>query len=172
MSYDQAKYLLNLVEEHGGKLSHTPDKIRIANHASVPLDVLEQIRANKAELLEYLTAREQRYFERLMTRALDGYHWLYKRREQQHRANRIPITDIRIETQQWRDTVAKVIGLNAHEVALFEQILTQQGDLILYDGGRYVMSRDEYENPRHFLPDDDSGEAFRQWLETGRFFWH
>lgn len=162
------KQLIQLAQHYGAKLKRTDhDTIRVINGEHLPNDLIEQLRANKNDLLEYLG---QSLLDAALKRALDGYDWLLERKQQQYQHNHIPISEVTISVNEWRTAIANVIGLSWCEVKIVESILIRRGDLIYCDRGRGIMSPKELTQSNDYLPDNSTEQAFNDWLNSGRQF--
>ncbi len=75
-----------------------------------PDELLEELRANKPILIEYLSIRAVTY-QYWLNCVLDGYHWLLDRKRTHYRYNGVPIVTARIPASEWRETVKSVLRL-------------------------------------------------------------
>lgn len=164
------KELIQLVQQYGARLSRADGgHIKVTNSDNLPPNVVDQLRRHKAAILNYL---DQSFIEIALHRAVDGYHWMLERKQQHFKRNRWAISDIRIETQEWRSTIMGVIRLSHAEVTMIERALIAQGELVYYGDEQYIMSKQEaaQEDDAYLL---GCGISFSDWLATGRqFFRH
>ncbi len=162
-----SKQLIQLTQHYGAKLKRTNHgTIKVINGEHLPNDLIEQLRANKADLLKYLG---ETFLDTALKRALDGYDWLLERKQQQYQHNHIPISEVLISIDEWRIAIANVIGLSWCEVEIVESILIRRGDLIYCDRGRCIIPK-QFTQSNDYLPDNSTGQAFNDWLNTGRQF--
>ncbi len=162
------KQLIQLAQHYGAKLKRSNhDTIKVINGEHLPNDLIEQLRANKADLLEYLG---ETFLDTALKRALDGYDWLLERKQQQYQHNHIPISEVTISVNEWRTAIANVIGLTLCEVEIVENILIHRGDLIYCDRSRCIMPPKQFTKSNDYLPDNSTGQAFNDWLNSGRQF--
>lgn len=162
------KQLIELVKQYGARIQRLDNEhIRVIHHENLPSELIEQLRSHKLILIKYL---EQSFLDVALKRALDGYDWLLERKEQQYRHNHIPVSEVSINVTEWRTAIADVIGLDACEVELVESILINRGDLVYYNHDRCIMSYKEVTQGNDYLPDNRTGQAFYDWLDSGRQF--
>jgi hypothetical protein len=160
--------LIKMVRSYGAKLKPLDsNQLKVINGESLPPDLIERLRANKQAIIQHL---EHSFFSSAVERAINGYHWLLEHKQQQYRRKYIPVSDVCIEVQAWRQTIADVIGLNPCEVQAIESYLINQGELIYYHSEQYIMHKSELDNEDNLLPDNATGQAFNAWLNAGRYF--
>lgn len=108
-----------------------------------------------------------RSLERLLERAYDGFIWLLERKRRYYRYNAIPVSEAFIECDEWRKEIAKVIRLNEAEVEIIENLLIASKRLQYTDSDKILlMCLDQ--SQQIFMPNDDTGKAFVEWLEMPR----
>ncbi|MCH4248860.1 MAG: hypothetical protein LKF82_13700 [Acinetobacter populi] len=138
------KQLIEMAQQYGARLKRIDDQqIKVTNGQHLPPEFIEQLRANKSALLKYL---EQSFFDAALQRAYHGYFWLLEQKQQQCRYNRQPLSDAHISVQEWRQSIADVIGLNPCEVQTIENLLINSRHFRYYWNDRYIMSIAEYAN--------------------------
>lgn len=109
MNMQKALDLIQLAKSHQCRLFIAPpNQLRWESPVMPPDELLEELRANKPILIEYLK-HTSRDLSMLVKRALDGYHWLLDRKRTHYRYNGVPIVTVRISASEWRETVKSVL---------------------------------------------------------------
>lgn len=109
MNMQKALDLIQLAKSHQCRLFIAPpNQLRWESPVMPPDELLEELRANKPILIEYLK-HTSRDLSILVKRALDGYHWLLDRKRTHYRYNGVPIVTVRISASEWRETVKSVL---------------------------------------------------------------
>ena len=163
MNMQKALDLIQLAKSHQCRLFIAPpNQLRWESPIMPPDELLEELRANKPILIEYLK-HTSRDLSILVKRALDGYHWLLDRKRTHFRYNGVPIVTARITASEWRETVKSVLKVNDAELHIIERLLIQSEQLVYFDHAKTLLTTpDQLE--QDYMPDDNTGAAFNAWL--------
>ncbi|WP_218944728.1 hypothetical protein [Acinetobacter sp. YH12201] len=139
-----------------------PDQLRWESPVMPPNELLEELKANKPILIEYLK-HTSRDLSILVKRALDGYQWMLDRKRTHYRYNGVPMITARVLANEWRETVKGVLKVDDAELNIIERLLIQSGQLVYFDHAKtFLTTPDQLE--QDYLPDDSTGTAFNTWL--------
>lgn len=169
MNMQKALNIIQLAKSHKCRLFISPpNQLRWESPIMPPDELLEELRANKPILIEYLK-HTSRDLSILVKRALDGYHWLLDRKRTHFRYNGVPIVTARIASSEWRETVKGVLKVNDAELHIIERLLIQSEQLVYFDHAKTLLTTpDQLE--QDYMPDDSTGAAFYAWLSMPREF--
>ena len=169
MNMQKALNIIQLAKSHKCRLFIAPpNQLRWESPIMPPDELLEELRANKPILIEYLK-HTSRDLSILVKRALDGYHWLLDRKRTHFRYNGVPIVTARIAASEWRETVKGVLKVNDAELHIIERLLIQSEQLVYFDHAKTLLTTpDQLE--QDYMPDDSTGAAFYARLSMPREF--
>lgn len=163
MNMQKALDLIQLAKSHQCRLFIAPpNQLRWESPIMPPDELLEELRANKPILIEYLK-HTSRDLSILVKRALDGYLWMLDRKRTHFRYNGVPIVTARISASEWRETVKSVLKVNDAELHIIERLLIQSEQLVYFDHAKTLLTTpDQLE--QDYMPDDNTGAAFNAWF--------
>ena len=140
MNMQKALNIIQLAKSHQCRLFIAPpNQLRWESPVVPPDELLEELRANKPILIEYLK-HTSRDLSMLVKRALDGYHWLLDRKRTHYRYNGVPIVTARIAASEWRETVKSVLKVNDAELRIIERLLIQSEQLVYFDHAKTLLT--------------------------------
>ena len=140
MNMQKALNIIQLAKSHQCRLFIAPpNQLRWESPIMPPDELLEELRANKPILIEYLK-HTSRDLSILVKRALDGYHWLLDRKHTHYRYNGVPIVTARIAASEWRETVKSVLKVNNAELHIIERLLIQSEQLVYFDHAKTLLT--------------------------------
>lgn len=140
MNMQKALDLIQLAKSHQCRLFIAPpNQLRWESPIMPPDELLEELRANKPILIEYLK-HTSRDLSILVKRALDGYLWMLDRKRTYYRYNGVPIVTVRISASEWRETVKSVLKVNDAELHIIERLLIQSEQLVYFDHAKTLLT--------------------------------
>lgn len=140
MNMQKALNIIQLAKSHQCRLFIAPpNQLRWESPIMPPNELLEELRANKPILIEYLK-HTSRDLSILVKRALDGYLWMLDRKRTHYRYNGVPIVTARISASEWRETVKSVLKVNDAELHIIEILLIQSELLVYFDHAKTLLT--------------------------------
>lgn len=171
MNMQKALDLIQLAKSHQCRLFIAPpNQLRWESPIMPPDELLEELRANKPILIEYLK-HTSRDLSILVKRALDGCLWMLDRKRTHYRYNGVPIVTVRISASEWRETVKSVLKVNDAELHIIERLLIQSEQLVYFDHAKTLLTTSD-QLEQDYMPDDNTGAAFNAWLSMPCEFIH
>ncbi|CAB1207590.1 hypothetical protein [Acinetobacter bouvetii] len=143
-----------------------PNGIRWASQKMPPDEFLDDLRVNKASLVEYFSYTD-RDLTPFFVRAFDGY--LYCLNQVNKGASNIGRSAHPVSTLYWRFTVKEALQLSNPELELIEKFLIEEKCLKYLDDSRTELITPEQEQQK-YSPDRDAGTAFNDLLSKRRQF--
>lgn len=163
MNMQKALNLIQLAKSYQCRLFIAPpDQLRWESPVMPPNELLEELKANKPILIEYLK-HTSRDLSILVKRALDGYQWMLDHKRTYYRYNGVPMVIARVSVNEWRETIKGVLKVNNAELNIIERLLIQSKQLVYFDTAKTLLTTPD-QLDQNYLPDDDTGETFNAWL--------
>lgn len=146
------KQLIDTAHEYGATLKRIDhENIKVLNGEHLPSEFIQQLKAHKQQLLEYF---EQSFFDAAAQRAYHGYFWLLE-----HKQRECHSIDVYVSTEEWRQSISQVIGLNACEVQVIENLLIESKCFKYQQNDQYLVC----------VLEDDHNENYQKlhdWMHT------
>lgn len=143
-----------------------PNGIRWASQKMPPDEFLDDLRANKASLVEYFSYTD-RDLTPFFVRAFDGY--LYCLNQVSKGKSNITGSDNPVPTLYWRSTIKEALQLSNPELELIEMLLIHEGCLKYLDDSKTELITPEQEQQK-YSTDNGAGTSFNSLLNKRRQF--
>jgi len=168
-SLKNTKRLADLIKEHGGVISYTPNKgisIDKASYDKMPEPIQTQFKYGLGKLEKYFSIL---YEADCQARAFNAYLYLLEMQYQKHRILNSPIKYAKVTLTEWRNCLLKEVALDSKHVDQIERHLIESDKLIYcWKRGTKCLTSSMEKNGEKLNLKEDYRISFNEWMNTNR----
>jgi hypothetical protein len=168
-SLKNTKRLADLIKEHGGVISYTPNKgisIDKTSYEKMPEPIQTQFKYGLGKLEKYFSIL---YEADCQARAFNAYLYLLEMQYQKHRILNSPIKYAKVTLAEWRNCLLKEVALDSKHVDQIERHLIESDKLIYcWKRGTKCLTSSMEKNGEKLNLKEDYRISFNEWMNTNR----
>lgn len=168
-SLQNTKRLADLIKEHGGVITYTPNKgisIDKASYEKTPEPIQTQFKYGLKNLEKYFSIL---YEADCQARAFNAYLYLLEMQYQKHIILNSPTKYAKVTLTEWRNCVSEVMALDSVHMDRIEKYLIDSGKLLYcWKRGTKCLTSSMEKNGEKLNLKEDYRISFNEWMNTNR----